>query len=106
MTGQWIGVDDLKPAGTSEPEISETSISPSDEFLVNFFLLIFFVVYATVLFKMQTISFVYFQKVHIQHPNLGCCPRVYVHRDHTKGRKQQLQKKLNKAMCVDRDRGI
>ncbi|CAF1746538.1 unnamed protein product [Brassica oleracea var. botrytis] len=75
---QWIGVDDLKPAGTSEPEISETSISPSDEFL----------------------------KVHIQHPNLGCCPRVYVHRDHTKGRKQQLQKKLNKAMCVDRDRGI
>ncbi|KAH0858743.1 hypothetical protein Bca4012_043917 [Brassica carinata] len=30
---QWIGVDDLKPAGTSEPEISETSISPSDEFL-------------------------------------------------------------------------
>jgi hypothetical protein len=34
-----IGDDDLKPAVTAEPEISETILSADDEFLVNCILL-------------------------------------------------------------------
>lgn len=44
-----IGDDDLKPAVTAEPEISETILSADDEFLVTkFYVMIFWVDYLSV----------------------------------------------------------